>query len=79
VQLLIEAIESCLDNTHEKFNIWEKIFTYFTKLQSMKYFIRIKDFVILGRIAKNYITKHLAFIYEVCSVFLICLKEVIEI
>lgn len=45
----------------------------------MKYFIRIKDFVILGRIAKNYITKHLAFIYEVCSVFLICLKEVIEI
>lgn len=39
----------------------------------------MKDWVLFGSLARGYITRHLAFIYEVATTFIIGLKEAKEI
>lgn len=51
----------------------------FTQFASIKFFFKVKDWWLIGSFAKNYITKHLAFIYEVSTGFTICAHECIEL
>lgn len=77
--MLDEACNVSLDNCQETIRIWEYIYINFTQFTSIKFFFRVKDWILLGSIAKSYITKHLAFIYEVSTGFTIAAHECIEI
>ena len=40
---------------------------------------RLKDWPLIGSLAKSYITRHLALVYEVVTSFILCLTEAMEI
>lgn len=77
--MLEEACNICLDTTREEMHIWENVYLNFTTKNTLSYFERMKDWPIVGNMAKNYMTRHLAFIYEVSTTFIICCKEAKEI
>lgn len=73
--MLEEATNICLDQTREDLKVWENIYINFTSKKTLNYFFRLKDWPIVGGMCKSYITRHLAFIYEVTTTFIICAKE----
>jgi len=78
-RMLEEACNICLDSTNSELNVWENVYINFTTKKTLSYFFKVKDWPCLGGAAKNYITRHLAFIYEVVTTFVICVKEAKEI
>jgi len=77
--MLEESCNICLDNTKDRLKVWENVFQNFTSKKTLSYFFKVKDWVLVGGLAKSYITRHLAFIYEIVTTFLICAKEAKEI
>lgn len=47
----------------------------FTAFKSIKFLFKIKNWILIGFLAKNIITKHLAFIYEITTTFTVCGEE----
>ena len=45
----------------------------------LKLVFKFKSWPILGDLSKNYITEHLALIYEVATTFILCCTEAKEI
>lgn len=78
-RMLEEACNICLDSTRDQLNIWENVYINFTSKKTFGYFFKLKDWPVVGNLCKSYITRHLAFIYEVSTTFLICAKEAKEI
>lgn len=37
----------------------------------------MKDFFMIGKFARGYIFSHLAFVYEVITIYIMCAREVI--
>jgi len=77
--MLEEACNICLDSTRDELKLWENIYTNFTSKNTLSYLFKMKDWPILGGTAKTIITRHLAFIYEVSTTFVICCREAKEI
>lgn len=77
--MLEEGCNICLDNTREELCIWDNVYSNFTGKTTLSYFFKMKDWVLVGPLARGYITRHLAFIYEVATTFIIGLKEAKEI
>jgi hypothetical protein len=77
--MLEEATNICLDSTKDSMKVWENIYTHFTSKKNLGYFFKLRDWPLVGGLAKSYITRHLAFIYEVSTTFVICAKEAHEI
>lgn len=64
-----------MDDTKDKLKIWENVYGNFTSKKTLSYLFKVKDWILVGGLAKSYITNHLAFIYEIVTTFLICAKE----
>lgn len=78
-RMLEEACNICLDSTRDELNVWENVYINFTNKKTLGYFFKMKEWPLIGGICKGYITAHLAFIYEVSTTFVICVKEALEI
>jgi len=77
--MLEEACNICLDTTREEMHLWENVYVNFNDTKYLKWAFKTKDWPIFGGFAKTWITRHLSFIYEVTTTFIICLKEAKEI
>jgi hypothetical protein len=75
LKLLDEATNVSIENTQEPLNIWQNIYINFTGLKGIRFYFKIKDFICCGGLAKNYITRHLAFIYETTTTFITAAQE----
>ena len=51
----------------------------FTSFSYIRSALKINEWAIIGRLTSNYITQHLAFIYEVTTTFITCAKEAREL
>lgn len=76
---MTEACNVCLDNCREPIRIWEYMFVNFTQFTLIRLFFAVRNWLFIGRLAKFYITRHLALIYEVTTGFIMCAHEAIEI
>jgi len=56
-------------------SIWDGIYSHFINFKQIKFFFKIKDIFFIGNFSKNLITRHLAFVYETVTAFIICGKE----
>lgn len=77
--MLEEACNVCLDSTRDEMKIWENVYINFTTKSTLNYVFKMKDWPLIGGQAKGFITRHLAFMYEVATTFIICCKEAKEI
>lgn len=77
--MMEEAVNICLDATRDELRVWENIYINFTTKKTLGYFFKLKEWPLVGGLCKSYITRHLTFIYEVATTFLICVKEAKEI
>mmetsp|Transcript_16124 Transcript_16124/g.13659 ORF Transcript_16124/g.13659 Transcript_16124/m.13659 type:complete len:291 (+) Transcript_16124:462-1334(+) len=77
-KLLTEGVSVALDQTAEPINLWDFYYEYFVSFKSIRFLFKIKDFFLIGRLAKRYIKSHLAFIYEVATTFIQVCDEIIE-
>jgi hypothetical protein len=76
--MLEDACNVELDNTIEPFRLWEKIYINFTTFKTVRWVFKMKDWSLIGPTARSYITRHLAFIYEVSTAFIVCSEEARE-
>lgn len=74
-QLLNECIDVSLDNTKTPLNVWNNIYSNFTDFATIRLMFRLKNWVLIGSMAKNYITHHMAFVYEVTTAFIVSAEE----
>jgi len=47
-----------------------------TKFKHLDWLFKISGYPIIGSYAKGYINKHLAFIYEVSTTYIICVRQI---
>lgn len=59
------------DDLSEKLNIWHYIYSGFVDVKYLKLMFTTQEWICIGSIAKGYITKHLALVYEVATAFII--------
>lgn len=78
-RMLEEACNICLDTTRDELKLWENIYINFTSKKNLGHLFKMKDWPIIGGTFKSLITRHLAFIYEVSTTFVICCREAKEI
>jgi len=78
-RLLVEGVDVSLDATEQPIYLWGFFYHYFTSFKLIKFFMRMKDFFLVGKLAKRYITRHMSFIYEVTTAFITVCGEVLEL
>jgi len=78
-RLLVEGVDVALDSTEQPIDMWSFFYEYFTSFKIIKFFMKIKDFVFIGKLARRYITRHMSFIYEVTTAFINVSTEVLGI
>ncbi|KAL4508105.1 hypothetical protein ABPG72_021478 [Tetrahymena utriculariae] len=74
-QLLNECINVSLDNTNLPLIVWNNIYSNFTDFATIRLMFRLKNWFLIGTMAKNYITHHMAFVYEVTTAFITSAEE----
>ena len=77
-RLLNEAVEMSLDNNRKPIAIWELLYSIFTGNKSLNLYFKMKDWFLIGLIAKKHIAHHLSFLYQVVTTFVLIAEEVIE-
>lgn len=77
-QLLSECVDVALDTTKQPLNIWNTIYSNFTDF-GIRVTFRMRNWPLFGGVAKNYITHHLAFVYEVATSFITSAHEAEEL
>ena len=55
--------------------MWASLYLNFTEFSNIKTLLKMKEWAIIGGLTNNFITNHLAFIYEVTTTFIIAAKE----
>ena len=78
-RLLVEAVNVSLDSTERPIDLWSFLYEYFTSFRMIKFFMKIKDFFLIGRLARRYITSHMSFVYGVTTAFIEVSGEILEI
>lgn len=78
-RILEETCNIALDNVKEPMQLWANCYLNFTQFKTIQYFFRIQDWPLIGKLSKSFITRHLSFIYEVTTNFIICVNEVKEV
>lgn len=78
-RMLEESCNIALDNVKGQMLLWNNCYLNFTQFKTIQFFFRIQDWPLLGRLSKSFITRHLSFIYEVTTNFIICANEAKEI
>jgi len=78
-RLLVEGVNVSLDATEQPIDLWGFFYHYFTSFKLIKFFMKMKDFFLIGKLAKRYITRHMSFIYEVTTAFITVCGEILEL
>jgi hypothetical protein len=78
-RILEETCNIAHDNLKAPMMLWNNCYLNFTKFKTIQYFFKIQDWPLIGRLSKSFITRHLSFIYEVTTNFIICANEAKEI
>jgi len=78
-RLLVEGVNVYLDETEQPIDLWSFFYQYFTSFKSIKFFMKLKDVFLIGKLSKKYITRHMSFIYEVTTAFIAVCGEVLEL
>jgi len=78
-RLLVEGVNVSLDATEQPIDLWGFFYHYFTSFKLIKFFMKLKDFFLVGKLAKRYITRHMSFIYEVTTAFITVCGEILEL
>jgi len=76
--MLDNSISVSLDHPMQALKLWDVLYINFTNFNMIKFFFKIKDYCLIGGLAKSYITSYLAFIYEVATTFIECAHEAKE-
>jgi hypothetical protein len=78
IRMLEESCNYAADHTDEPLNLWDQIFKFFTGFALIKIFFKVRNVFYIGIIARQLITRHLAYIYEITTNFIICAEEARE-
>jgi hypothetical protein len=71
-RLLEEATAISLDEPSSPIQLWDYAFLNFSHLRTLRFFFRLKDYWLIGRLASHWITHHLALVYEIATTFVQC-------
>jgi len=66
-----------LEKTDEPFKMYDYLSNYMISNKNLKIIFKMKDFFLVGKFARSYIFSHLAFGYEVITIYIMCAREVI--
>lgn len=77
-RLLNEAVEISLEANNKPIAIWEFLYSAFVSNKTTALYLKVKDWIIIGPLAKKYVANHLSFLYQVVTTFIIIAEEVIE-
>ncbi|CAD8153221.1 unnamed protein product [Paramecium pentaurelia] len=75
VRLLVESSDIGLDHTKAILNIWDQLYKNFLNFSSVNFFFKVKEMPFIGPFARDYMIKHLGFVYDVTTTFLSCANE----
>ncbi|CAK77260.1 unnamed protein product (macronuclear) [Paramecium tetraurelia] len=75
VRLLVESSDIGLDHTKAILNIWDQLYKNFLNFSSVNFFFKVKEMPLIGPFARDYMIKHLGFVYDVTTTFLSCASE----
>jgi hypothetical protein len=65
-----------LDDVSVPLKTWDMTYANFTGFKLLKMMFYVRNAPVLGKIARNYITNHLSFVYEVTTSFIIISHEI---
>jgi hypothetical protein len=68
-----------LEKTDEPFKMYDYLSNYMISNTNLQRVFKIKDTFLIGKFARGYIFSHLAFGYEVITIYIICAREVIQL
>ena len=78
-KLLTEGVDVSLDATEKPIDLWGFFYHYFTSFKSIKFFMKMKDLFLIGKLAQREITRHMSFVYEVTTAFITICGEILEL
>lgn len=62
IDILIDNVE----NVEEKINLWDILVKHFTFFD-IKYWMKIKDYYLIGKVSERVILNRVCFVHDVCS------------
>lgn len=77
-RLLVKGVDSCLDSTEQPIDLWSFLYEYFNSFTLIKFLMKVKDFFLIGKLFKRYITNHISFIYGITTIFIDVCSELLE-
>lgn len=63
--LLVESSDIGLDKISEYVEIWDELYKNFMNFGSVNFFFRVKEKFFIGYFAREYLLRHLGFVYDV--------------
>ncbi|CAD8069778.1 unnamed protein product [Paramecium sonneborni] len=79
VRMLVESSDIGSDELNFNLEIWDELFKNFINLCSVTFFFKIKQTFLIGYFAREYLIRHLGFVYDVTSTFIICADEALKL
>ncbi|EGR29622.1 sodium hydrogen exchanger family protein, putative [Ichthyophthirius multifiliis] len=75
---LEEGLNMALDDLTVPLKTWDMTYMNFTGFKILKMMFYMRNTPVIGKIARNYITNHLSFVYEVTTSFIVISHEIQE-
>ena len=69
-------LDENIQKQKDMMQMWLYIYNSMTSFQHLDYLFRVSEWPLIGSYARNYINKHLAFIYEVSTIYIICVRQI---
>lgn len=63
--LLVESSDIGLDKISENVEIWDELYKNFMNFGCVNFFFRVKEKFLIGYFAREYLLRHLGFVYDV--------------
>ena len=76
--VLSGTIDFLLDDTSAKIKFWDLLVKNFT-FYDIKYWMKIKDWIIVGKYAQKVIVNRVFFVYDVCSTLVMSCSEAVSL
>lgn len=70
-QVLSESFDILLDNTGQKLTLWEVVSKNFTNFNDLRCWMAVKDYAVIGNIAKKIILNRVFFVYDTTTSLII--------